>query len=154
MLDASGPVAPVVGGRLACEMLGQLELLPRNLEALPAFDDRARQHRRDRVGQGHDEQVRVGVGVDQLVHVAEDRVVFVGEQDSIAGFIGLDGKIERRGMLLKQDKHRLERKVDFLHRELEKIRRENRKIIEAAYNVPLTVPFSDQNSTWEGCCCQ
>ena len=47
-------------------------------------------------------------------------------------FIGLDGKIEKQGMLLKQDKHKLEHELEDLKREFVKIKELNEKILQAA----------------------
>ncbi len=46
-------------------------------------------------------------------------------------FIGLDGRIEKQGMLLRQDKHRLERDLEDLKREFLKIKELNEKILQA-----------------------
>ena len=47
-------------------------------------------------------------------------------------FIGLDGKIEKHGMLLKQDKHKLEQELEDLKNEFRKLREMNSRILEAA----------------------
>ena len=47
-------------------------------------------------------------------------------------FIGLDGRIEKQGMLLRQDKHKLERELEDLKREFLKIKEMNKGILQAA----------------------
>ena len=52
-------------------------------------------------------------------------------------FIGLDGKIEKHGMLLRQDKHKLERELEDLRGEFRKIKEMNAKVLEIAqHGVP------------------
>jgi len=47
-------------------------------------------------------------------------------------FLGLDGKIEKQGMLLRQDKHQLEDEVDELKEEMAKLREMNAQILALA----------------------
>lgn len=47
-------------------------------------------------------------------------------------FLGLDGMIEKQGMLLRKDKHKLEREVDQLRNELAEIKAMNSKIMQLA----------------------
>ena len=42
------------------------------------------------------------------------------------------GRIEKQGMLLRQDRHQLEEEVSLVREELQKIREENHRILEAA----------------------
>lgn len=47
-------------------------------------------------------------------------------------FLGLDGKIERRGMLLRKERHHLEDEIDAMKRELEKLREMNAQVMTLA----------------------
>ena len=47
-------------------------------------------------------------------------------------FIGLDGKIEKRAVLVRQDRDELEQQIDQLKRSLQDVREQNREVIELA----------------------
>ena len=47
-------------------------------------------------------------------------------------FIGLDGKIEKRAVLVRQDRDELEEQIDQLKRSLQDVREQNREVIELA----------------------
>ena len=52
--------------------------------------------------------------------------------DYYTRYIGLDGKIEKHGMLLKQDKHRLEQELEDLKNEFKKLKEMNSQVLQAA----------------------
>ena len=52
--------------------------------------------------------------------------------DYYTRYIGLDGKIEKHGMLLKQDKHKLEQELEDLRNAFEKLKEMNSQILRAA----------------------
>ena len=54
-------------------------------------------------------------------------------------FLGIDGKIEKQGMLLQQDKHKLEREVDTLKQELAALKEMNAKILQMAQKGLVTM---------------
>ena len=47
-------------------------------------------------------------------------------------FIGLDGKIEKRAVLVRQDRNEVEQQIDQLKRSLQDVREQNREVIELA----------------------
>lgn len=58
-------------------------------------------------------------------------------------FLGLDGMIEKQGMLLSKDKHKLEREVDELKQELVSLKEMNAKILKLAQDGLVTANVSN-----------